>query len=99
MKTKFLLLVTVLAVVTQFLSFIQCNAQYAAPTHFPVMPCTPNYVCTGTNAEVDLMKKYWNYRDRFRKYFSKLGTAGGDGLQVSSIEFSAGRSSHDACAM
>ena len=28
------------------------------------------------------LEKYWNYRDRFKKYFVKLGSDAGEGLQL-----------------
>jgi hypothetical protein len=32
------------------------------------------------------LKKYWNYRDKFQKYFVKLGKNPGNGINISNID-------------
>lgn len=55
--------------------------------NYPSFPCASNYVCMGNSAQNDYMQKYWNYRDRFRKYFTKIGSQAGEGLQAAAIEY------------
>lgn len=59
------------------------SAMAQAPSHYPPVPCAT--ACTTTN-ENELMQKYWNYRDRFRKFFVRIGKNNGEGLPVSSNE-------------
>jgi hypothetical protein len=51
------------------------------------------YLITGvlyfyaTNAQVsqtekDLMKKYWDYRDRYKKHFVKIGIKNGESMPI-----------------
>jgi len=36
--------------------------------------------------EIENLKKYWNYRDKFRKHFVSIGPGKGEGINVSNID-------------
>lgn len=74
-KTNLHYFITILCLV------FSLNMAYAT---WPPISCPTN--CPNAT-EVDLMQKYWNYKERFQKYFTKIGSGQGHSLQAASVEY------------